>query len=220
MDSRVTEGLDGVRRILDIERCPMCLSVQLRSGDGRFFCFLTDTKTKFAGDTTIKTLSAQICLTVIALLVLLNATAQAATTTSNLTVNTTIAARAILILGSASVNFPDSDPTSVPSIGATENPVSVTARIRTGSASVATLTAQTGGDLVSGGNTIAISNVTWTATGTGFVAGTMNKAVGQPVGSWTGSGEQTGSNSYFLANSWNYATGVYTATVTYTLTAP
>ena len=152
---------------------------------------------------------------------LLNATAQAATTTSNLTVNTTIAARAILILGSASVNFPDSDPTSVLSIGATENPVSVTARIRTGSASVATLTAQTGGDLVSGGNTIAISNVTWTGTGTGFSAtGTMNKSVGQSVGSWTGSGEQIGSNSFFLVNSWNYATGVYTATVTYTLTAP
>lgn len=150
----------------------------------------------------------------------MNATAQAATTTTNLTVNTTIAARAILILGSASVDFPDSDPTSVPSIAASQNPVSVTARIRTGSASVATLTAQTGGDLVSGGNTIAISNVTWTAIGTGFVAGTMNKSVGQPVGSWTGSGEQTGTNSYFLANSWNYATGVYTATVTYTLTAP
>jgi hypothetical protein len=147
-------------------------------------------------------------------------TSQAATTTSNMTVNTTIAARAVLVLGSASVNFPDSDPTSVPSIGATENPVNVTARIRTGSASVATLTALTGGDLVSGGNTILINNVTWTASGTGFVAGTMNKTVGQSVGSWTGSGQQVGSNNFFLANSWNYVTGVYTATVTYTLTAP
>jgi hypothetical protein len=154
------------------------------------------------------------------LLLALNATSHAATTSSNLTVNTTIAARAVLVLGSATVNFPDSDPTSVPSIGATENPVNVTARIRTGSASVASLTAQTGGDLVSGGNTILINNVTWTAAGAGFAAGTMNKAVAQSVGSWTGSGQQVGSNSFFLANDWNYATGAYTATVTYTLTAP
>jgi len=178
-------------------------------------------KSNLWGDTTIKTLSAQIFFTVIIVVVLFNATAQAATITTNLTVNTTILARAILNLGSGSVNFPDSDPTSVPSIGATQNPVSVTASIRTGSASVATLTAQTGGDLVSGGNSIAISNVTWTGTGTGFSStGTMDKTVGQSVGSWTGSGQRSGSNSYFLANSWNYATGVYIATVTYTLTAP
>lgn len=168
----------------------------------------------------MKTLSAQFLFTIMALLVVLNATAQAATNTSNLTVNTTIAARAVLVLGSASVNFPDSDPTSTPSISATDNPVNITARIRTGSASVATLTAMTGSDLVSGGNTIAIGNVTWTATGTGFSTGTMNKTVAQSVGSWTGSGQQVGSNSFFLANNWNYATGAYTATVTYTLTAP
>jgi hypothetical protein len=168
----------------------------------------------------MKTLSAQFWFTVMALLVLLNVTAQAATTNSNLTVNTTIAARAVLVLGSASVSFPDSDPTSVPSIGAIINPVSVTARIRTGSASVATLTALTG-DLVSGSNTIAINNVTWTGSGPGFnTTGTMNKTTAQSVGSWTGSGEKIGSNSFFLANSWDYATGAYTATVTYTLTAP
>lgn len=168
----------------------------------------------------MKTLPAQLRFAVMVLLVALNATAHAATTTSNLTVNTTIAARAVLVLGSASVNFPDSDPTSVPSIGATENPVNITARIRTGSASVSTLTALTGGDLVSGGDAILINNVTWTATGAGFTAGTMDKTVGQPVGSWTGSGEQVGTNNFFLANNWNYATGAYTATVTYTLTAP
>ncbi len=143
-----------------------------------------------------------------------------ATTTSNLTVNTNIAARASLNLGIGTINFPDADPTTVPSIGATENAVSVTARVRTGSASVATLQVLAASDLTSGSNTIAINNVTWTATGPGFVAGTMNSTTPQTAGSWTGPGEQIGTFSYFLANSWNYATGSYSATVTYTLTAP
>jgi hypothetical protein len=42
----------------------------------------------------------------------------------------------------------------------------------------------------------------------------------QSAGSWTGSGQQNGTFSYFLANSWNYAAGNYTQTVVYTLTAP
>ena len=73
---------------------------------------------------------------------------------------------------------------------------------------------------MSGSNTIAISNVTWTATGTGFRAGTMSRTTSQLVGRWTGSGTRTGTLSFFLANSWSYATGNYTQRVTFTLTAP
>jgi hypothetical protein len=40
------------------------------------------------------------------------------------------------------------------------------------------------------------------------------------VGAWTGSGNQTGTQTYSLANSWTYATGTYTAALTYTLTVP
>ena len=83
-----------------------------------------------------------------------------------------------------------------------------------------TLTCLAGGDLTSGSDTIPISDVTWTAEGSGFVAGTMNKTTAQPVGSWTGSGHRTGTLSFLLANDWNHATGSYTATATYTLTSP
>lgn len=148
------------------------------------------------------------------------AASQGATTTSNLTVNTSISARATLIIGSATVNFPDSDPTSVPSIEASEGAINVTARVRTGNAGVATLQVLAGGDLTSGSDIIDITNVTWTATGAGFVAGTLNKTTSQSAGSWTGSGERTGTFRYFLTNSWNYTTGNYTTTTTYTLTAP
>jgi len=144
----------------------------------------------------------------------------AASDTGDLTVNAAVSARAKLTLDPTTINFPDSDPDTVPSISATENPVDVTAKVRTGAASNATLTCLAGGDLVSGGDTIAISTVTWTATGAGFVAGTMSRLAAQSAGSWTGSGNYSGTFSYALANSWDYEIGNYTATVTYTLTAP
>ncbi len=149
------------------------------------------------------------------------APADAATATQPLTINATVAARATLTLGSAAINFPDSDPATVPSIAATENPVSVAARVRTGSASTPTLTVLAGGDLTSGLDTIAISNVTWTAAAAPFTGGTMNSVTGQPAATFgAGSGAFNSTFSYFLANSWAYNVGAYTATVTYTLTAP
>jgi hypothetical protein len=143
----------------------------------------------------------------------------AATDTQNLTINATVSAKAKLTLGVAAINFADADPDSVPSIAAGENPVSVTVKAQTGGASSVTLTVQANGDLDSGTDTIDITNVTWTATGAGFVAGTMNTAA-QSAGSWTGSGRFDGTFSYQLANDWSYNAGSYSQTVVYTLTAP
>jgi hypothetical protein len=145
----------------------------------------------------------------------------AASQNQSLTVNMAISARAKLTLGASAINFADADPDTSPSILATENPVSVTAKVRTGASSTATLTHLAGGDLTATGGTIAISNVTWTATGAGYAAsGTMNKTAAQSVGSWTGSGNYSGTLTYSILNSWAYATGNYTVTTTYTLTAP
>ncbi len=147
--------------------------------------------------------------------------ADAATATQPLTINATVAARATLTLGSATINFPDADPDAVPSISATENPVSVIARVRTGAASTPTLTVLAGGPLTSGADTIGISNVTWTAAAAPFIGGTMNSVTAQSAATFaTGSGNYGSTFSYFLANSWAYNVGAYTATVTYTLTAP
>jgi len=143
----------------------------------------------------------------------------AATDQQNLTINATVSAKAKLTVGVAAINFADADPDSVPSIAATENPVSVTVKAQTGGGSSITLTVQANGDLDSGTDTIDISNVTWTATGAGFVAGTMDTTA-QAAGSWTGPGRHDGTFSYQLANSWDYAAGSYSQTVVYTLTAP
>jgi hypothetical protein len=146
--------------------------------------------------------------------------AMAATDSQVLTINATVAARAKLVLAPTTINFPDADPDLVPSIAANENSVNVLANVRTSTLGVSTLTCLANGNLDSGSNQIAISNVSWTAGGAGYVGGTMNNAVAQAVGSWAGSGARVGTMNYFLANSWAYATGSYTQTVTYTLTAP
>jgi hypothetical protein len=114
----------------------------------------------------------------------------------------------------------------VPNISAKENPVTVTASIQIDDGKPATLKALAGGDLMSGSDKIPIGNVTWTATGSpgingGLVpAGTMNKDIAQDVGSWTVSNTYTGAFFFYMANSWSYATGTYSQTVTYTISAP
>ncbi|MFI5330762.1 MAG: hypothetical protein ACHQ2F_06975 [Desulfobaccales bacterium] len=144
----------------------------------------------------------------------------ALTANTMVTVAAPMASSAQLTLSPLTINFPDADPGTVPSIPATGNPVSVTVNATTGYLQTVTLTALAQGDLVSGGSTIPISNVTWTASGSGFSGGTMSKSVAQQVGRWTGSGTRTGTLSFFLSNSWSYATGNYTQKVTFTLTAP
>jgi hypothetical protein len=145
--------------------------------------------------------------------------AWAATDQQTLTINATVSAKAKLTLGVAAINFPDADPDTVPSIAAGENPVSVTVKAQTGGASAVTLSVQANGDLDSGTDTIDITNVTWTATGAGFVGGTMN-TVAQSAGSWTGPGRRDGTFSFWLSNSWDYPAGSYSQSVVYTLTAP
>jgi hypothetical protein len=85
---------------------------------------------------------------------------------------------------------------------------------------VVTLTLNAGTNLTSGGDTIAISNITWTAGGDGFVAGTMAVSSEVPVASWTGSGNRSGTQTFAMVNSWAYTPGSYSASATYTLTAP
>jgi hypothetical protein len=143
----------------------------------------------------------------------------AANTTANLSVNAAIAAKASLTVGSAAINFADRSPDDYPAVPAAENPVSVTAKAHATTGQAVTLTVLAGGDLTSGGNTIGISNVTWTASGAGFSPGTMSASAAQTVGSWTGSGSRSGTMSFSLTNNWNYAVGNYSATAVFTLSA-
>jgi hypothetical protein len=135
-------------------------------------------------------------------------------------VNASSTCSATLTINMTSITFPSENPGAVPVVPANENPVAVTASVQIDDASTATLTALAGGDLVSGSDTIAINTVSWTATGGGLLPGIMNKVTPVLAGSWTQSGTYNGSFLFYLANSWSYATGNYSQTVTYTVTAP
>lgn len=163
----------------------------------------------------------RILATLVALTALIGAqSALAASDSKNLTIGASVGGLAKLTLGSAGINFPSADPDTTPSISATENPVSVTSKVRGLAADNTTLTVLAGGDLLDGAKTIPVNNVTWTSTGANYVDGTMNKTTGQSAGAFTGPGTFSGNFSYFLANSWSFEPGTYTATVTYTLTSP
>ena len=141
--------------------------------------------------------------------------------TVNVTAN--VAARAKLQLNNStaavqthSITFNDADPDTTATLTAAPFNVDVKARVPGGGA--VTLTVAAGGNLTSGTDTIAINNLSW--TGSGAMAGGTANTVAQTVGNWTGSGHRQGTQTYELANSWAYATGSYSATLTYTLTTP
>jgi hypothetical protein len=153
-------------------------------------------------------------------LVLIAGGAFAATDTENLTVNAIVADSATLTISRADINFPDANPDTTPLIANSDGAVTITVQTRTTATGNVTLTHQAASNLTSGTNHIGINQVSWTASGTGFVGGIMNNSADVSAGSWTGSGSRSGTFNYALANSWLYAVGTYTASSTYTLTAP
>lgn len=145
----------------------------------------------------------------------------AAQSTDNKSINVTVNvnARAKLTLGTNAITFNDADPDVVATL--TSAPVSVNVKARTSAAGNVTLTVIAAGDFENAaGDQIPLNTLTWTASGTSFVGGASSNAAAQSVGSWTGSGEQAGTNTYSLPNSWSYAVGTYAVQLNYTLTAP
>ena len=85
---------------------------------------------------------------------------------------------------------------------------------------VITLTVQADDDLRSGVTVISASTLSWTASGTGFVDGTLNRTTAAVVASWSSPGVHGGTQQWSFANSWLQPAGTYTLTLLYTLTAP
>ena len=145
-----------------------------------------------------------------------DASAQSRTATLNVSIN----GLARLSLSSTGVSFPDSNPDLVPLVPGTPGPLTVTVKARTTLNATLRLSVLASDDLRSGVRTLPSSNITWTAAGAGFVAGTLNRATPQTVGTWVGSGARTGAQSLFFANAWSHPTGTYSLTMTYTLSSP
>jgi hypothetical protein len=148
---------------------------------------------------------------------LLFTTSAYAQNSATVNVSVQVANRALLTLDANAITFADQDPDTVPTL--TAPALNITARARATAGSSVSLTVVATGDLDSGTATIPIGSLTWTATGTGFVAG-ASSTTAQSLGSWIGSGLRSGTQTYSLPNSWDYATGTYTTTLTYTLAVP
>jgi hypothetical protein len=133
---------------------------------------------------------------------------------AELQMNVYVQPAAFIALTPSTVNFFPTDP-ALPT--PSDNPVVCTVRIFQGTAGQSTVTAQADGDLIGTTGTILCRNVTWHATGAGFVDGFMCYTTPQPVASFTGPGTRTGTLSFTLAAG-DYAVDSYHAKAQFLLT--
>lgn len=120
----------------------------------------------------------------------------------------------------SSVTFPDADPGATPFVPSVPAEVTISARARVPRNTQITLTLQSTDDLRSGVTLLPASLITWTVTGAGFAGGTLSRTTPQLVGRWTGSGVRTGTQNFRFENRWTHPTGIYSATLVYTLSSP
>ena len=142
------------------------------------------------------------------------------TLSATATLSASFGSQARLSLSPASLTFADADPDTAPQVPALPGPIAITARARATRNTVVTLTVQANDDLRSGVTVLPASLISWTATGTGFVAGTLSRTSPQVVGTWVGSGIRTGTQSFLFENRWSHPTGTYSVTLVYTLASP
>jgi hypothetical protein len=146
--------------------------------------------------------------------------AEAGAQSAPATLSVSIPPMARLSFSTNSISFPDADPDLFPQVSATQGPIAITAKARAAQGAVVTLTVQASDDLRSGVTVLPASLVTWTGAGPGFSGGTLSRAGPQLVGTWTGSGVRSGTQSYQFENRWTHPAGTYTITLVYTLSVP
>jgi len=150
------------------------------------------------------------------------AAADSATVTGSVTASASVSTTATLTVSSGTIAFAvgSAYPDTTPSIIGNPESINITAKAKTAKDNHVTLTVLAGTDLsATGGATIAISKVTWTATDD-LTAGTLSKTTAVTIGDWANSGNRSGTLRFALANDWGYAAGAYTAALTFTLLAP
>ena len=113
-----------------------------------------------------------------------------ALSTGNINVHVNVNARAKLAIGTGTITFNDADPDVVATF--TSAPVSFDVKARTTAGGAVTLTVQAAGNFTNGSSNIPLNTLQWTATGTGYQAGSSDSTNPQTVGTWTGSGHRVG----------------------------
>jgi hypothetical protein len=139
---------------------------------------------------------------------------------ATVTLSVNLGSHARLSMSSTTLEFPDADPDLVPLVAAVPAAITVTAKTRTTRNNQVMLTVQPTADLRSGLVTIPAAMLRWTATGIGFVGGTLAAGSGETVATWTSSGVRTGTQSFLFENRWTHPPGTYSVTLVYTLSSP
>lgn len=145
---------------------------------------------------------------------------QAGTRVFTTSARVTVSSLAKLTLTSSTVSFPSANPDTTPLVAGVPASIGITARVRSTPGSTVVLSVLAQDDLRAVGATIPAGAIVWTASGNGYLPGTMSRTAAQPVAMWTRSGQWNGTQSYQLTNSWSYTVGSYSAQLTYTLSAP
>lgn len=129
------------------------------------------------------------------------------------------AASLSLRLSPANITFPDASPDLVPVIGPVPVLVTVKGEGRPGYPWILTLVADS--DLRSGPDVIPISVLSWQASPSPpFSGGTLSVVTPTQVGTGIAHINTVAQFGFSMSNSWSYNAGTYTATATFTLTAP
>ena len=103
-----------------------------------------------------------------------------AQSTGNINVQVNVNARAKLAIGTGTITFNDADPDVVTTF--TSAPVSLDVKARTTAGGAVTLTVQAAGTFTNGSSNIPLNTLQWTATGTGYQAGSSDSTNPQTVG--------------------------------------
>ena len=148
---------------------------------------------------------------------LIAAPASAQTATATFSAN--FAGFAKFSLSNNTVTFPDADPDAV-LVEPASSGAAIVVKARSAPGGAIRLTIAATDNLRSGLDTIPAAALSWTATGPGYMSGTVNRFAAQTVGTWTGSGMNSGTQSYRFQNSWTYVPGTYNLQLIYTLTGP
>ena len=146
-----------------------------------------------------------------------SSSAYAQLATANINATAVVLARGRITL-TGTINFPDTDPFTNPTIIANALTVQALARVAPGAG--VSLTVQAGGNFVSGRGPIAINNLTWAGAGAGF-AGTGTIEHDRPARrqldrTWC---EQRLAD-LLAGQRLGLCAGHYPVTLTYTLTTP
>ena len=149
--------------------------------------------------------------------------AEAVTSQATVTLGATVSSYAALTLATGTVTFPNGTPPTA--IDASENGAIVTANFRTASTAPATLMVLSTDLTDANLDVIPVTAISSTATNTSggfFLAGPVTwSKTGNGAQVGTGqSGSYAGTFSWSLVNLWTYATGSYSGSAVYTLTAP